>query len=163
MALSPQERAHRAQLRAWREEQREAREFALRVERTRRRGDFMMSLAQASATNPIFSHACLGLAGAAIGTATQAAREAASRFDVGRGRVEAWPITPMEIFGDGLLALAGARATAETAEGIISAIRGQGAVSNSVAFDIPDSEGAVIFPAQAGDTFRPAPRLSRRR
>lgn len=123
-------------------------EHVEKVERIRRRRDVLMSLAQASATNPQLTNAGIGLAGAAIGTVSMVARKwinAAHPRALGK---YALPITPIEIAGDGLAVLAGVKGIVNLV-GDLPIPGTSRATSQSIAFDIPDSEGAVILPSQA--------------
>lgn len=162
--LDPESRAHFEALQLQLEDRQAEREFALRVEKVRRRRDILMSFAQATATNPMGMSAAVGLTGAAISTVGAVAREVANKNPALAGK--GIKVTDLEIAGKGLMVLGGAKLTAETTAEIIAAIRGA-PTSQSIAFDIPDSEGPALLQAQplAQGYFpvpdSPAPRRSR--
>jgi hypothetical protein len=161
---------YRAYLEAVAQERREAREFVLKVERTRVRGDALMSLAQNG--DPLMMHAVAGGAGAAIATVAKLARissakalalENARRARLGLPAVNVrpLPVLPVEVFGDGLMAMAGAGQAANVVGDFIAKLRG-GATSTAKGFAVPQGVGGVT-PLPTADAPFPPPALHGRR
>jgi hypothetical protein len=161
---------YRAYLKAVAQERKEERDFILKVERTRVRGDALMSLAQNG--DPLIMHAAAGAAGAAIATTAKLARiasakalaaENARRATVGLPalNVHPLPVLPVEVYGDGLMALAGAGQAADIVGDFIAKLRG-GATSTAKGFAVPQGVGGVM-PLPAADAPFLAPVRSARR
>ena len=167
--LSPEMRAYVRLQREQMKLQRENMRAVLAAERIRARRDIGMSIAQASATNPLWSQAAIAIAGAGLATLGGLGDRALRAFAPERAKGvifqpgRTFGQSPLETVGEGMMAFAGARAATQGIADVIGAIRGT-PQANSIAFDIPDSEGAVMLASQpAGAPFPSVPRRPSRR
>ena len=140
-------------LRAYLEAQERTEERAMKVERIRRRRDVVMSAAQAMAVNPLLTNAAVGLMGAGIASTAEVVRhysnaglaatrarnpEAAAKLDALK-----MPKLSLEWAGEGLMGIAALNQGVTWGTDILEALRGR-SEAVSIAYDIPDSEGAAL-------------------
>lgn len=167
--LTAAERAYFRLLREQVKAQQEANRIALKMARTRATRDVLASVAQASATEPMWAHMAAGVVGATLATfgglSSRAMHTATDRMRDGAAKSILKPGTtlgqsPFETLGEGMMALVGAKAAGQVVVDLAKAIRGEGARSSSLAFDL--AEGSDVALAQASQApflpFVPPPR-----
>lgn len=144
MALSPQERAYRAAIKAQLEAQREANRTARSLARWQAARDVGASLAQASAYNPLFTQALVGVGGALLGTFGRGLTMLDERFGSNFGQ------SHFETVGEGMMGFAAAGAAADSFGKIADAFS-RDSESKAIAFDLNQGGQAAAFASAPPD------------
>ena len=157
--LNAQERAALRLAREQMQLQRDAIKAQKRMAWARVVRDALTSRQQAQATNPFITNVDAALLGATVSTLGGLLGRAQSQFyqqlPPGKtrdffslpepfGDLNPHRLNPLQLAGNGIMLFAAANQTAGTAKGFIEAIRGPGAQSSSLAFDVADGGEAGL-------------------